>query len=274
MDINDKLDQAADEVTEGGNAAGGDDQTAIDANEGSTAAGDSLLGADAPAELKEKEKELMRAFHAKTQALAEDRKTLVAETEQYKQDALAFYNLSKQEWFKNAVASEKKLRSGQSAEITDEEYDAARNDKGAFSALLSKRDAALAASLKSQFGEEISKLAGTQTNLLKTQEERAALDKFGDDFSKAKKSGALDDYMREFGNMETAYKLWCQDNGKVAGKKPEPAKPEKPPLVLERGGLVNARGGTVVKVKTIDEAIDRAFELVGKGVKDWSFKKE
>src|SRR3990167_8797235 len=124
MDITQALDQAATEVESAGqDSSGGDDAQNIgNAAGGSTqeAEGSDLGVKDVPPELVEKQKELMRAFHSKTQALAEKERALQSETAQYKQDAQALYELSKQDWFKKAVEIEKAQRNGASMEIPEE----------------------------------------------------------------------------------------------------------------------------------------------------------
>ena len=258
---------------ESGNA-GGDSAEVIAANSGSTQGDEGNQNTqELPPELKEKEKELLRGFHAKTQALAEKERMLQAELNTAKQDASALYDLSKQEWFKNAVESEKARRRGQATEITAEQFESLKSDPRAFSEYLSKRDQAVAASLKSQFQSELEKLTRTQSELLGSRAEAEAVGKFGDEYKQAKESGALAPYLDKY-EPEVAFKLYSQDQGKVAGKRAAAPAPNAKGGTVEKGGMVSARGGPVVEAKSLDDALDRAFDLARRGVKDYSIKRK
>lgn len=272
MDITQALDQAATEVESTATAAGGDSGSDIETTKDSTqgGSGSSSLGVDGvPAELADKEKELLRAFHTKTQALAEKERQIREESNQYKQDAQAFYELSKQNWFKQAVEAEKALRSGAPAEIPDE----ALTDKRVLQEFLQKRDEAMMNRVKAQLAPELQKLGKSQADLLAERELSAAVTKYGDDFAKAKDDGSLAPYLKEY-DPETAYKLFCQDNGRVAGVRKESGRSEdRKATVVEKSGMGKARGGPVVKAANLSEALDRAFDLARRGVKDYNFER-
>ena len=150
-------------AVESGNAGGGEGAgTGHQAPELETEKG---LGVEVPPELKEKEKELLRAFHSKTQALAERERTIGAEVEEYKRDAMALYDLAKQDWFKKAVETEKGRRTGkgsQAAEITEETFEALKSDKRAFQDFLAQRDKDIVDGLESRFRGEFEKLGKSQ----------------------------------------------------------------------------------------------------------------
>lgn len=271
--VEEALDQAAADIESG--KTGGDSEQTIEGQDHSTNTGDGKgLGKEVPPELKEKEKELLRAFHEKTQALAEDRRKMEAETTVHKQDAQAFYDLAKQDWFKAAVEAEKSRRQGRAVEITPEAFETIKNDPRAFADYLAKRDEAVAGSLKSQFKAELEKLGKSQQELVTSREKDSAAREFGEDFTVTEKAGELKAYLDEGLSYERAYKLYCQDQGKVAGAKKEAAPiTQKKGGIVERSGMPQVRGGPVIKAKNLSEALDRAFELAAKGVKDYRFEK-
>lgn len=274
METEQVLNQAAAD-TPGANGVDGG-APAIQAADGSTPGTDSLV-AELPPELKEKEKELMRSYHEKTQALAREREALAGETTVYKQDAQALYELSKQEWFKQAVEAEKGRRSGKTMEMTPEQFEVIKADPRAFHEYLVSRDERRDAALKQQFANEISRLGNTQAELLASRELEAVTGKYGQEFTDAKNSQALKPYLDKNFDHETAFKLYMQDNGKVAGAK-KPAAPlteaERRDASVERPGMPKVRGGPVVVANNLNEALDRAFDLARRGVKDYSFTKK
>ena len=262
--------QQAEPVNDGGGAA-----EVIDNSESSTQGqeGSDLGVKDLPEALQAKEKELMREFHAKTQALSEKEKALTGEAETYKGDAQAFYNLSRQEWFKQAVEAEKARRSGAATEISDEVFEAAKNDKRAFSELLSKREKAIAADIEAKFQEKFDRLGKSQGDILAEREVSSAASKYGDEFTEAKESGALKPYLAKDHDHDTAFILYMQSQGKVAGKpKGDPATVRSG--AIEKTGMVKAKGGPVMRPKNLGDALDRAFDLAKRGVKDYRFERE
>lgn len=268
MEIDKALDQVAGETKPG--ESGGGAAAEITGNEGSTDGNGSDLGVkEVPPELKGKEKELLRAFHLKTQELAEERKNLA----QYEKDAKAFYGLTDQDWFKTAIEAEKARRQGRVTEISDEEFEAVKNDKRAFTDLLAKRDKDVAMRIQSEFKPELERLKSTQQQLAANRAEEAIAAKYGADYLDAKETGALDKYLERF-DPETAFILHQQSQGKVAGKKPAAPAPDRRDAIVDKGGMSHTRGGPVSKAKDLESYLDRAFELSAKGVKNFRIDKE
>ncbi len=266
------------QTTEGAATADAEGTTDSNATTETTQAGVTASTTDKlveglPKELEAKEKELMRAFHTKTQALAEKERTLAGEAEKYKQDATVLYDLTKQEWFKKAVELEKGRRSGAHQEMSDEDFESIRSDKKAFQNFLANRDKSIAESLKSEFKMEFEKLSKSQQELVTNKEFDTVANVYGDEFKQANDSDALDKYLDKGYDYETSFKLYMQDQGKVARK--QDALPEKRKSgAVEKSGMAQVRGGPVVKAKNLTEALDRAFDLARKGQKDYSFSKE
>lgn len=270
------LDQAASELESASKDVGGENDGAITGAQDSSTEGNEGKGLvkEVPPELAAKEKELMQAFHEKTQKLAEEKRRMEQEGSAYKQDAQALYELSKQDWFKTAIEAEKARRQGRALEINPDTFEALKNDPKAFSEYLAKRDQAVADSLKSQFKSEFEKLGRSQQEILVSREKESVASKFGEEFTAAEKNGDLTPYLQEGLSYERAYKLYCQDNGKIAGKKSEaPPSADRKTGAIEKGGMSRVKGGPVVKAKNLSEALDRAFELAAKGVKDYRFER-
>ncbi len=275
METGEALDQAADSVSESSNAGGAGDGQAIDANEDSTQGQGNDLGVkEVPPELKEKEKELVRGFHAKSQAFAEEKRVLNERLAAAERDAAAFNNLIKQDWLKEAAEKEKALRTGRATELSQEAFESIKNDPNAFSKFMNEHDQRLLSSIKSQLAPELDKLNKSQGDFAAEKALDAAARQYGKDFVEAKESGALDNYLKEY-DPATGYKLYCQDHGKVAGKaevKPAALKNG----VVEKNGMSQARGGPVIKIKGgLNEMLDRAFEQARQGkLKETRFEKE
>jgi hypothetical protein len=276
--VNEALDQAAAESQPGADSAAGSGQEqAIENAQGVQDGGDksNTLGVEVPPELKEKEKELVRGFHKKMQELSAKEKELEQRYGEAEKDAKTLYTIAQQEWFKKAAEEEKARRRGISMDMTAEQFEEIKNDPRRFAEYLSKRDQAVAESLKTQFKTEFDKLSKSQSELQADREVERLQGKYGDDFVQAKDSGKLDSYLKDGFDRETAYKLLCQDEGRVAGK---PKQKEAAPVnskggTVEKTGIVNARGGPVVKAKSLDEALDRVFEMQGKGIKDYRLER-
>lgn len=253
----------------GGGAAADIDKTAQ--SEGQT---DSEIGPkELPAELEATRKELLRDYHKKTQALAEERKALEADLSRYKQDAESLYALSQQDWFRAAVSAEKNRRSGKATEISDEEFESIRSDKRAFQEFLGKREKSIVEGLESKFKADFESLSKSQQELLTSKEFDAAAKAYGQAFIDANEAGELDAYLEKDFDYETAFKLAMQDKGLVAKKAQAKESGSPKSGAVERTGMPAARGGLVVKAKNLDEAFDAAFEMARRGHKDYSIER-
>lgn len=236
---------------------------------------DALEKKDLPPELQTQQKELLRAFHAKTKALADKEKDLTATAQRYEQDAKVLYDLGKQDWFKKAIETEKVRRSGAHIEVSAEDFEAIKSDPKAFQTFLAQRDRALADSIKSEFKVEFDKLNKNQQELVTTREFETVAENYGDEFTQANESGGLEPYLKDGLDYERSFKLYMADQGKVARKTGEQTSPERKKAgVIERGGMATVRGGPVYKAKNLNEALDRAFDLARKGTKEYRLVKE
>lgn len=269
------VDQGADSMEGGANGADSAEQQPIDTQEGSSVqenanAQQQDLPVELQEKLKEKEKELMRGFHEKTQALAAEQKLLEARYAEAIKDQQTLHAIAGQEWFRNAAQGEKAKRSGVSSEITREQFDAIKDDPRAFQDFLRQRDESVAARIEAKFEQKLQGLSKSQQELLTSREFDAAVDKFGEDFQAAVDSKALAPYLKDY-DYATAYKLYCQDHGKVAGKRQAPSldAAQRRSASVEKPGMSQHRGGPTVKAKNLDDALNRTFELLLKGQKDF-----
>lgn len=227
------------------------------------------LGVEVPDGLKEKEKELLKAFHSKTQALADKEKSLEA----HKHDAETLYELVSQPWFKDAY---KQFREGNNSqkEMSDEEWDSLRQDKRAFNEFLSKRDKATADSLRSEFRNELGKLSKEQKEIQSSLEFKKTAEEFGEDFVSAQKDGSLKEYLDEGHNLRRSYQLFKSDRGEVAKKSEKQSVDSKRSGTVEKNGLSSARGGKVYKAGSLDAALNQIFDAAARGEKDYRVSKE
>lgn len=263
-------------VSESGDTGGG--TSAIEENRdgqpGQTGTSGEKLADNLPPELETKHKELLKAFHEKTQKLADDRRQLELETARYKQDAEVLYGLADKQWFKKAIEDEKARRSGASMEISDDDLEAARTDNKAFRELLSRRDKAITESLRSEFKPEFDKLTEHQKELVTEREFDTVAEEYGADFRKANDEGLLDPYLNKGLDYESAFKLLEADNGRLAKKASrQESLISKRSGSIEKTGMATTRGGPVHKVRNLDEAISRALELASRGQKDYRLEK-
>lgn len=226
-----------------------------------------------PKELEETRKQLLRDYHKKTQALAEERKTLESDSQRYRQDAEALYSLSQQEWFKNAVAAEKNRRNGRSLDISDEDFEAIKIDKRAFQDFLNKRDKSITEGLESKFKAEFESLSKEQQKFVTEKEFDIVAREYGQAFKDANEAGELEGYLKKDYDYETAFKLLMQDKGQVAKKASAKEPNSSKAGAVEKTGMPAVRGGPVAKAKNLDEALQAAFEMARKGQKDYKIER-
>lgn len=275
MENNQDSDQSVDQDKPSATATGGEETTDIEQSSDAQSDGqtdskseDILHKKELPPELEATRKELLKSFHQKTQALSAKEK----EFERYASDAKMFYELGQEKWFKDAVAAEKARRAGATQEISDEEFETIRSNKKAFQDFLSRQNKAVAESLKSEFKGEFEKLSKNQKEILAEKEFDDVAGVYGQDFIEANDTNALDSYLDKGYSYEDSFKLYMQDQGKVAKKADSRPAPSRS-AVIEKRGAPSARGSAVVKAKNLDDALNRAFDLARKGQKDYRLEK-
>lgn len=253
--------------------AGGDGDKGIELEAQSEGHSDSEIGGkDLPKELEPTRRELMRDYHKKMQALADERKTIEADAGRYRQDAEALYSLSQQQWFKDAVAAEKNKRGGK-AEISDDDFEAIKSDKRAFQDFLNKRDKSLAEGLESKFKAEFENLTKEQQKFVTEKEFDGVVREYGQAFLDANEAGELEPYLEKDYDYETAFKLLMQDRGQVAKKASANGNGSEKTGITEKRGMPAPRGGPVAKAKNLNEALEAAFEMARRGQKDYKIER-
>ena len=207
-----------DRATESGDTSQGggeSDATELDKTVQSDTENDSggtLESTNIPPELEETKKNLLRDYHKKTQAFSEERGKLNSEIEKFKRDAETLYDLAGRDWFKRALDEEKTRRSGSSVEeLSDDEFEAIKNDKRVFREFLTKRDKSISDGLRDEFKTEFNKLSSSQQAILTEKEFDSTANAYGADFLAANKNGELDVYLDKDFDYETAYQLYKQN---------------------------------------------------------------
>lgn len=225
-------------------------------------------GSTLPPELVAKEKELMRGFHEKTQALAKREKELLAEAEKFKSESDTLQQLVQTDWFKKAAQAEKDRRNGASQELTDEDFETIRSDKRAFNDYLKRRDDSLETKIKS----EISRLAKATESLHVDRELESLAKSYGEDFTKLKDEGALDKYLKQGYGYEDAFIKADYERSKST--RSQKLTDEAQRLItakkagsVDKPGVTQVRGSQVLKAKnrSFDDVFAQAFAAAKRG---------
>ena len=266
-------DQATGETESSAQASGGGQAEAIgetrsvQATQEANADGEQE-GNTLPPELAAKEKELMRGFHEKTQALAKRERELLADADKFKSESDTLQQLVQTEWFKKAAQAEKARRNGESQELTDEDFEAVRSDKRAFNDYLKRRDDSLETRIKS----EIARVAKATESLHEDRELERLEDKYGDDFKTLKSDGGLDKYLKQGYSYEDAFiKADFEANRSTRTQKlSEEAQrliTAKKAGSVDKPGVTRVSGSQVFKAKnkSFSDVFDRVMEAARQG---------
>ncbi len=224
-------------------------------------------------ELEQTKKNLIRDYHEKTQRLAEEKRQLELERAGDREAADSFRGLAQQEWFKRAIQEEKARRSGALEDLTDEDFDALRTDKRAWTDKTRKLVERIVESRLGQVGQEVS---NTRMSLEEIQHERefnSIASKYKD-FEVLNEQGAFDEYLKSDPSItfKEAYALYKLDhpgnssNGSAdIEKEAVRLLDEKKSGAVERNGVAQVRGKRIVKAKNYDDAFQKAWESVSRG---------
>lgn len=237
------------------------------------ASGDEKIGPDTlPPELEQTRKQLIRDYHGKTQKLAEDKLRFEQEVERLRSESGSLQKLLGQDWFKKAMEAERGRRSGvvQDVDIADEDIAAiSAGDKKAFlRAVNSVVERALAAKVSPHLSQTTESIAQ-----LKTERSFERIANKYKDFGEAHKQGLLKPYLDDGSDYEAAYKQFKFDkefsdfDSKVEAKANELLQRSKEGSIL-KGGTARVEGQEIVKAKNFDDAFDKVFAAMKRGVKD------
>jgi len=218
-------------------------------------------------ELAEKEKELTRAFHEKTQKLAEDRRTMQTELRDSKEKAQLLQQVMSQGWFKDAMAAEKARREGVGQEdISPEEFANTLADPKEFRKAVRREAEAI---LIQKYGGRLDDISKAQQDIAAEREIERVSGKFSD-FDELNQQGVFDSYLKENLSFERAYRLYKSENGQPVQLRTR-ANPKPLTAEQKQAGSVGkvtpsqADGARIIKAKTLDDAFDKAWELASQG---------
>ena len=261
-------DQATGETESSAQASGGGQAEAIgetrsvQATQEANADGEQE-GSTLPPELAAKEKELMRGFHEKTQALAKREKELMAEAESFKSESETLRQLVQTEWFQKASKAEKDRRTGVSQEMTDEDFEAIRSDKRAFNEYLKRRDESFESKIKS----EIARVAKATEALHADKEMESLAKTYGEDFTKLKDEGALDKYLKQGYGYEDAFIKADYERSKSSHSQKLTEEAQRL-ITAKKAGSVDKPGVTRVSGSQVFKAKNKSFSDVFDRVMD------
>lgn len=233
------------------------------------------LGQAVPPELEETKKNLLRDYHEKMASVKQEKEQFQSELAVARKDSATLQRLLQQEWFKQAVESEKARKAGSplSFELTDDQFEAARTDKRTFLELTKQIAQKV---IESTVGDKLSHLSERTEALSSDREFERTAREYGDEFKTFKDAGKLDSYLKQGYDYETAFaKAKLAERGKSpddVSKKAEELLRQRKQQVTEKDGK-RASGSRVIKAKTFDEAISRSLDALLQGDKDFKLAK-
>ena len=215
-------------------------------------------------ELEEQKKNLLKDYHAKTQALAGKERELSSRAEEGERVSKTFQKLLNQDWFKKAYADFKAGRQAQAFEVTDEQFQAAVQDKRAFQELLDKRVEAI---IQAKYGERLAQYDQELGELRGNSEVKDLKDSYKD-FGDYHADGSLKPYLNKGYDMKAAYALAKLDAGKTGGEQQVQKGVQERLQTMKKGavatrGVAKVTGSPVLKVKKGEDPwsiFDKMFE--------------
>ena len=191
-----------------------------------------------PPELQEKQKELMRDYHAKTQALARERETLQVELQNGKWAVETINKLMAEPWFKTAHANAKKGVVSPEPELSDEQFEQVTQNKQAFMDFVNKvADAKVTNKVSGKFTEHERQIQ----DMKHEKEFNAAVDKFGDSFKELNDSGSLDKWLKLGHTYKSAYANEMLERGDMNNSKKVQAEAAK--MIAAKKAGATHKGG-------------------------------
>ena len=237
-----------------------------------TGQGNEGEGAALPPELEEVKKNLVRGFHEKTQKLAQRQKELEDKYSAAEKDASALRTIANEEWFKKALAQERKRLNGVvDDEMTDEQFQSITADKKNFQAYFNHKVKEL---LDARMSQEIGNIRRPLQDLRRESDIARLRVAHGKHFSTALDNGDLDKDVEGGYNYEDAYARFALRNPKSTENEESVEDRAERLLAEKRGGTVN-RGGSsgagkgvrTYPVQSLNEALDLIWDKTQAGEK-------
>lgn len=222
-----------------------------------------------PVELREVHQNLLRDYHSKTSKLSEERKIMEARHERDAKDSGTLAELSKQEWFKTAIANERARREGRQVEQSEvldaETHRAIVDDPRAMQDYLDQRLEKMTQQFRAELGRKTSEIADLKADLSLS----SVSSRLGKPFQEAHDKGLLDKYLDQGLSPENAYKSYVFDNGGKGSTQQVRDEAEKLITRKKNGsvgknGLAKVSGKRVVKAENFDDAFSKAWDAVSK----------
>ncbi len=263
--------------TEGTTEAVRDESTSVQPQDGGNADGE-LETSNVPPELEETKKNLLRDYHAKTQALKDTQLRFEHDLEKYRNSDETLNKLVSQPWFKEAMQREQQKRTGgvDDINLTPEEFETAKADPKAFLRLVSGLADRIVQSRVNPLAEGQRE---TQENLALQREFETAKETHKD-FQELYESDSLDEYLDRGYDFKAAYAMYKlehpqtkDDLDRKASEKAREMLDEARAGAISRGGLPKTTGTRVLKAKNFDEAFDKGLDAMKNGVRDFVFEK-
>jgi len=239
------------------------EQTAIgETQEVQSAGADNLLEGDVPPELQEKQKELVRAFHDKTQELAKQRKDWETKLAEADNTTATFKRLLEQPWFQKAYSEWKDNRNAESKPVLNEEtYQKILADPRAFEEVVRKL-------VREESGAKLGQHDEALRKLTHEREFDAAARDLGPEFKKFNDDGLLEPHLRAGYDFKAAYALAKLERGKNGDSERISQEAQRQLAAKKAGavgkvGLSNVNASKVLRVKRGEDAwsvFDKLFE--------------
>lgn len=258
----------------------GNVENTSDQPQGGEGIGDDEFGTQSlPPELEETRRQLLRSYHQKTQALAEERGRIGTELESFRQKADMLDKLMSKQWFQKASQDEQSRLAGGGTqfEIPEEQFEAARNgDKNAFKTIVSAMAQQM---LNAQVGPALGAQNETIADIKLNQELDNAISQYPQiqdliDSEDPEFHSYLDQgYDYETAFQKIAFARSSRGSRSDDGPSQEELAQQSRAGAVARGGMVQARGSQVLKAKNFEDAFDQAFAALQSGHKDFTFER-
>ena len=254
----------------------GDDKSAQP--KGAEGSAENVGADDLPPELEESRKALLRDYHEKTQKIAVERKQWDEERKQLKSNNDVLQRLFDEPWFKKAYESEKAARNGAALpqDISEEQLQELGANPRKLVEFIQKY---LETVVENKLAPSL-KRTDNEVRGLKADREKERLGKEHEDFTDILGSGVLDKYLDQGHGYESAYANWRLKQG-VRSLKGEAEKEAERILAARRAGVVEKAGAPKVNgtqvfkgVKTLNDALDKAWEARMKGITNFRLERE
>lgn len=244
---------------------GGDDAETIDGVDSEEENTDqTTLETEVPPELEETRKSLLKDYHAKTQAIASERREIEKTLGTAQSDQATLHTLLQKPWFQKALANERVNKVGGESEITEDELSVIQSDPKAFMEAVRREARRESMRLHHEKVEpSLSKVTASQNEIQLEREYDRAVADYGDDFKKAADGGHLDKSLDEGKTYKEAFAMHSLDGPRDQSSVEKQAArllASRKAASVAKGGRARVTGSEVVKVKSFDEALDFAMD--------------